>query len=103
MHACLPPAIPPGTQQPIAGSPSAGRQGAHAAIAAKRLLVPSDALFRHPYFVLRLRIASWTTRYGHEHPEITDVATCVFPEDTTPGVGRPAGYCIDPAHNGGAA
>jgi colicin import membrane protein len=37
-------------------------------------------------------------------PEITDMRTCSFPGcaepvDATPGAGRPAGYCADPAHN----
>ena len=41
-------------------------------------------------------------------PEITDVRTCGFPGcdepvDATPGVGRPAGYCTNPAHNRAAA
>jgi colicin import membrane protein len=41
-------------------------------------------------------------------PEVTDVRTCGFPGcdvpvDATPGVGRPAGYCADPAHNRAAA
>lgn len=41
-------------------------------------------------------------------PEITDMRTCGFPGceepiETTPGAGRPAGYCTDPAHNRAAA
>ncbi|MBC7402676.1 MAG: hypothetical protein H7279_05805 [Microbacteriaceae bacterium] len=41
-------------------------------------------------------------------PEIIDVRTCVFPGcdepvDTTSMIGRPAGYCINPAHNRAAA
>ncbi|SEN91434.1 hypothetical protein [Cryobacterium luteum] len=41
-------------------------------------------------------------------PEITDVRTCGFPGcdepvDATPGVGRPAGYCTNSAHNRAAA
>jgi colicin import membrane protein len=43
-----------------------------------------------------------------EIPEITDVRSCGFPGcvepvDATPGVGRPAGYCTNPAHNRAAA
>ncbi|WP_104131608.1 hypothetical protein [Cryobacterium sp. M91] len=41
-------------------------------------------------------------------PEITGARTCGFPGcdepvDATPGVGRPAGYCTNPAHNRAAA
>jgi colicin import membrane protein len=43
-----------------------------------------------------------------EITEITDVRACGFPGcvelvDATPGVGRPAGYCTNPAHNRAAA
>ncbi|MEC5178503.1 colicin import membrane protein [Cryobacterium sp. MP_M5] len=45
---------------------------------------------------------------GMSIPEVTDVRTCGFPGcaepvDATPGVGRPAGYCVNPAHNRAAA
>jgi colicin import membrane protein len=43
-----------------------------------------------------------------EITEITDVRACGFPGctelvDATPGVGRPTGYCANPAHNRAAA
>ncbi len=69
-------------------------------------MVTSHFVIRFPYFVYVLR----ATRYGIDMslPEVTDVRTCGFPGcdepvDATPGVGRPAGYCTDPAHNRAAA
>ncbi len=62
--------------------------------------------YRYSYYVSVLR--NWCYDMDMSIPEVTDVRTCGFPGcaepvDATPGVGRPAGYCHNPAHNRAAA